>query len=460
MKLLLVYPPFCTPTTIPYSISYLKSFLNDNIERKRKIIEFDTKCIDLNAKWHRLKFNNLYKDIKIANSIEEYGDVLNNFRNQATQIYYDNHQLILNNEEPEYFNDIINKIIEENPTHVALSFVYNSQVFWGTAIINKLNKLGIKCYIGGPAVTDKLKQIAKFANHEVEFLEQINKELNIIKKDEIDMNNLNCNTIVNFNDYDNEDYLSKEPVVPIRTTVACPYKKCTFCTHHANGTYIEYDIDSIVETIKQSKFKHICFIDDYILPMRLKILSEKLKGIGAKWWIQTKPVKEIIPLLKEASLSGLTAISWGLESGSQEILDKIKKGTNIRDIEAVLNESKSHGIINIVYVIFGFPTETKEQFVETIDFLKQNSNNLDMVSTSIFGLQEGSYIYKNPEEFKIKKINREERTLLPPKITYDIQEGMTTKQATRLKDKYSKTLKSLNKLPASFNIYKEQIILF
>lgn len=452
MKLLLAYPPYCTPTSIPYSISYLKSFLKDNIESN-----FEAKCIDLNAKWHKLKFSNLYKDLKTTNNIEEYGKRLNDFREQSGQIYYDNHQLILNNKEPEYFNEIIDIILKEKPSHVALSFVYNSQVFWGTSIINKLKKLGIKCYVGGPAITDKLKKLANYSAHEVDFLEQINKDLNIESKD---MNNLNCNTIVDFNDYEKEDYLSKDIIVPIRTSTSCPYKQCTFCTHHGNGTYYEYNINTIIETIKQSKFNNICFIDDYILPKRLKELAEGLKNLNTRWWIQTKPVKEIIPLLKYAAKSGLRCISWGIESGSQDILNKIKKGTKVNDITSVLTESKKQGIRNVAYVMFGFPSETKEQFIETIQLLKKNDENIDIVSTTIFGLQEGSYIYANPEEFKIKKINREKRTLLPPKITYEVIEGMNTKQATRLKDKYSKTLKKLNKMPPAFNIYKEQIILF
>lgn len=472
MKLLLLYPPYCTPTSVPYSISYLKSFLNDNVKDKN----FSAKCIDINAKWHKLKFNNLYEELKKTNNIEEYGKVLNDFKEQSGLVYYNNHQLILENKDPEFFNDIINQILKEKPTHVALSFVYNSQVFWGTVLINKLKEHNIKCYVGGPAITDKLKKIANYSAHEVEFLEEINKDLNFEQKEnnntkeskinkqtnniKVDMNNLNCNTIVDFNDYEKDDYLSKEIIIPIRTSTSCPYKQCTFCTHHGNGTYFEYNINNILETIKKSKFKNVCFIDDYILPKRLKQLTDGLKGEDVKWWIQTKPVKEIIPLLKDASNAGLRCISWGVESGSQDILDKIKKGTNISDINSVLEESKKCNIKNVVYVMFGFPSETKEQFVETIDLLKKNDKNIDIVSTTIFGLQRGSYIYSHPEEFSIKQIHSEERTLLPPKITYDVVSGMTTEQATRLKSKYSKTLKKLNKLPQAFNIYKEQIILF
>lgn len=454
MKLLLLYPPFCTPTTVPYSISYLKSFLKDNL----KVKDFQVKCIDLNAKWHKLSFKEYYKSIKKSNNLEEYGEVLTKFKENSGSSYSKNHQLILENKEPDYLNEIIDLILKEKPTHVGLSFVYNSQVFWGTIIINKLKEYNIKCYVGGPAVTEKLKKVATYCTHEVDFLEKLNESQGINHNTE--MNELDCNTIVDFTDYDKDDYLSKEIIAPIKTSSSCPHKSCTFCTHHGNLPYFENSIKNIVRTIEKSNLKNIFIIDDYVLPKRLKQLAESLSGKDINWWIQTKPVKEIIPILKRASLSGLKAVSWGVESGNQEILNKIKKGTKVQDIEKVLEESHKNKITNIVYIMFGFPTETKEQFIDTINFLKNNEKNIDMVSTTIFGLQEGSYVYDNPEEFGINKIKREERTLLPAKITYEVSEGMTNEEATRLKHRYSKTLKKLNKLPQGFNIYKEQIILF
>jgi hypothetical protein len=57
MKLLLVYPPFCTPTVPPYSITYLKSFLSANTK-------LEIKCLDLNAKFHKKVFEDLYQRLK------------------------------------------------------------------------------------------------------------------------------------------------------------------------------------------------------------------------------------------------------------------------------------------------------------------------------------------------------------------------------------------------------------
>jgi anaerobic magnesium-protoporphyrin IX monomethyl ester cyclase len=62
--------------------------------------------------------------------------------------------------------------------------------------------------------------------------------------------------------------------------------------------------------------------------------------------------------------------------------------------------------------MFGFPSETEKEFIDTIDFLKENDVNIDLISTSVFGLQKESYIYSHPNEFGIEKIFEEERTVL------------------------------------------------
>ena len=54
MNLLLIHPPFCTPTVPPYAITYLASFISANSDMK-------VKCLDLNAKFHKMKFPALYQ---------------------------------------------------------------------------------------------------------------------------------------------------------------------------------------------------------------------------------------------------------------------------------------------------------------------------------------------------------------------------------------------------------------
>src|SRR3989344_3001369 len=121
MKLLLVYPPFCPPSMPPYSISYLKSFLTDNLK-------ITIKCLDLNAKFHQLKFSEYYQKIKSKKynqDINQYGTILAEFENASRLVYAENNRKILHNQLPEYYQEILTAILKEKPNIVAFSFVYN-----------------------------------------------------------------------------------------------------------------------------------------------------------------------------------------------------------------------------------------------------------------------------------------------------------------------------------------------
>ncbi len=418
MKLLLIYPPFCTPTIMPYSISYLKAFIekNSNIE---------VKCLDLNAKFHKLKFKEFYKDCNYTE-----------FHNASKKVYSENNRAVLKNIKPEFFEELLKEINKESTDEIAFSLVYNSQNFYTKALIDSLKQ---KCITGGPGVSSKTKAISNFISNEIELLNHFNIEAK------------HFNAQPNFEDYKESDYLTKEIIYPIKASSTCYYKGCAFCTHHNNIPYAELPLPNLKEN------SNYFFIDDMIsLPNLLKI-AKQMKN--SRWWAQLRPTKELIPHLKELSKAGLKSVAWGVESGSQDILNKMNKGTKVKDVAEVLKAAKEAGVINTVYIMFGFPTETEEQFLETIDFLKNNSENIDLVSTSLFGLQKGSPVYKNPKHYKIKEIIETKRTLLDEKISFTTDEGLTPEQLSKLRKKYASTINKINKLPRILNYVKEQTLL-
>jgi len=139
-------------------------------------------------------------------------------------------------------------------------------------------------------------------------------------------------------------------------------------------------------------------------------------------------------------------------------LKLMNKGTNKEEVEKVLKHSHEVGIKNVVYIMFGFPGETREEFLETIQFLKDNDEYIDLVSVSIFGLQKDSQVYKNPKKFKITKIIEEQRTVLEPRLTYEVSSGLTNKEAIKLRNNYKKTIEKINKYPRKMNFFREHML--
>jgi tRNA A37 methylthiotransferase MiaB len=153
------------------------------------------------------------------------------------------------------------------------------------------------------------------------------------------------------------------------------------------------------------------------------------------------------------------SISFGVESGNQKILDLMRKGTNVKDIKKVLCESHQAGIKNIVFIMFGFPGEDKESFMDTINFLKENSDCLDIVSAAVFGLQEGSYVYEHPDEFEVYDVCKK-GTPLGKSIGYKVKNGLDEKNAKAMKEMLIKEIRKINKMPRIVCLLKEQSLFF
>ena len=222
---------------------------------------------------------------------------------------------------------------------------------------------------------------------------------------------------------------------------------------------MEVDVQLIRNAIIRSGVRNVFFIDDMISKPRLLEIAACLDGMNVRWWCQLRPTKDLLGIFPQLSASGLQAVCWGLESASQRILDLMQKGTQICAVEEVFRQSYEAGIKNMVYVMFGFPSETKEEFLQTIDFLKANKDYIFVVSPSIFGLQKGAQLFVRPKEFGITVNQKEDRLFLEGRILYEVSSGLTHDQARRLRGRFSKTLKGLNKVPAVFKDYKEQILL-
>ncbi|MBI4924705.1 MAG: radical SAM protein [Bdellovibrio sp.] len=192
----------------------------------------------------------------------------------------------------------------------------------------------------------------------------------------------------------------------------------------------------------------------------LLALAKVLQLLDVKWWVQLRPTKDLIPALPTLAQAGLHTVCWGVESGNQRILDLMKKGTNIQDIQNVLATSHNSGIKNMVYIMFGFPTETKEEVMHSFDFLTEQNKNIDLICSSIFGLQHGSAIYEHPEKYHITQINEKQRIVLDPKVTYTTASGLTTEQAKKIRHRHMHRLNAINKVPKVFDYVKEQMLLF
>ena len=87
-------------------------------------------------------------------------------------------------------------------------------------------------------------------------------------------------------------------------------------------------------------------------------------------------------LLKKIKKSGCMKISWGLDSGSEEMLKYINKGITLPVAREILKSSAKAGIINQIYLIFGYPTENDGHLEQSYNFVEQNKKFIDNIIIS------------------------------------------------------------------------------
>lgn len=215
-----------------------------------------------------------------------------------------------------------------------------------------------------------------------------------------------------FSDLDLQRYFSPHPVLPVLTCRGCYWRRCAFCIHYKSAglTYRRHSPEHIIEELKShadNGIRHFNFVDEMISPEHFRKLAQAIIAakLDIKYYALAKPVKQFTPeLLSFIKESGCQYLIWGVESGSQRMLDLMDKGTKVSDIAGVLQTSRQAGLFNHVFILFGFPTETKEDFAQTLRFLEENKNAIYGVNISSFNLNKGSPVFDNPERFSITRV--------------------------------------------------------
>ena len=171
------------------------------------------------------------------------------------------------------------------------------------------------------------------------------------------------------------------PFTIIYTSKGCPYS-CIYCTV-ANTKWKEKSVDKILEEIKYLKerfnIKAVSFFDETFTLNRKRVIKLCKEFINEKinliWYCNTRVNlvdKELLKLMYEAGCRG---ISYGVESGSQEILDNAIKSQTVEQAENAIKWTKEARIKVYCSFILGLPGETWETIKETLDFVKRTLPN-------------------------------------------------------------------------------------
>jgi radical SAM superfamily enzyme YgiQ (UPF0313 family) len=167
-----------------------------------------------------------------------------------------------------------------------------------------------------------------------------------------------------------------------KLTVAhgCYWKKCSFCD--VSLDYISrYEaiaattlVDRIEAIIKETGQTGFHFVDEAAPPKALRALAVELhkRNRAISWWGNIRFEKSFTPeLCAVLADSGCIAVSGGLEVASDRLLKLMKKGVSVAQVARVTHAFTEAGILVHAYLMYGFPTQTVQDTVDALEYVRQ-----------------------------------------------------------------------------------------
>ncbi|MGB2273045.1 MAG: B12-binding domain-containing radical SAM protein [Flavicella sp.] len=192
----------------------------------------------------------------------------------------------------------------------------------------------------------------------------------------------------------------------------CYWGKCSFCD--VSLDYIKiYEpvaakllVDRMEQMIAQTGETGFHFVDEAAPPALMKALAIEIiqRDINVTWWTNIRFEKsftnDLCLLLKE---SGCIAVSGGLEVASDRLLQLIEKGVSVAQVARVTNFFTNAGILVHAYLMYGYPTQTIQETIDSLEMVRQlfEQGTLQSGFWHQFSLTTHSPIGKAPQDYGI-----------------------------------------------------------
>lgn len=194
----------------------------------------------------------------------------------------------------------------------------------------------------------------------------------------------------------------------------CYWGKCTFCDvtldYIARYEPVTADLlcDRIQTLIRQTGERGFHFVDEAAPPAMMRELALELlrRNLNITWWANIRFEKTFdSDLCRLLAASGCVAVSGGLEVASDRLLKMIRKGVTIDQVTRVTHAFTDAGIMVHAYLMYGFPTQTEQETIDSLEIVRQLFEQ-DVIQSGfwhLFSMTAHSPVGKNPELFGVEK---------------------------------------------------------
>lgn len=367
---------------------------------------------------------------------------------------------------------VIDSIVKENPGLVGISVTATSQVMPAFTLARLLKEKcrDVHITMGGSVFTkliDNLQENHTLFDHIdsfivfegehalLELIEQLDgkkdfgKVPNLIYKDgnKIRVNrpfhieDINSLPTPDYDGFPLDQYLSPMRVLPLQSSRGCYWRKCTFCNLHVDSLRFRLrNLDLVLEdmaTLKEKyKTRYVFFSDECIPVKHLDNLSARLIAAdnGVKWMAGVRFDKRLTKdILRKARDAGCLKIVFGLESSNKRILSLMDKGIEVETVRNIVKYCLDSDVAIHMYVIVGFPSETREEALETLDFVISDERLMKSRGASclpcLFELEKHAPIMRDPGKYGLTSIGHPKQDDMSLGYFFETNKGMTPDEA-------------------------------
>ncbi len=269
----------------------------------------------------------------------------------------------------------------------------------------------------------------------------------------------------NYKGFPLDQYLAPYTVLPVQFSRGCYYKDCAFCAltlDHQN--FRQKDpmkvVDELESLSKLYDTPYFFFTDECLALSPTKRLCKELinRKLDLQWTAELRFEKNLSrALLSSMREAGCQKIVFGLETYNERLMDFMVKGITQENVNRICSDCVDLGIAVHCYVIVGFPTETEEESLETMNFIVNNTKLNTSYGFScqpcLFDLEKEAPIMSDPGAYGVQRIMRPASEDLSLGFFYEVKSGMTPDQAEKVYQYvYEKISEVVCELPFNYSM--------
>lgn len=296
---------------------------------------------------------------------------------------------------PFFRSRLIDLLERHAPRHVGISINYLSQALSGFALIGLVRQLapGVTVVVGGGLITSWMSS-SRWSEPFSGLIDQC-----IAGPGESSLLELlGCDggceagpACPDFSGLPVNDYLSPGFVLPYSCSSGCYWNRCSFCPERAEGSrfrmkspqQVREELEVVVTRYRPTLL-HL--LDNAVPPAVLASFSADRPGVPWYGFARISEQLADLDVCRTLRASGCVMLKLGLESGSQQVLDRLDKGIDLQVAARVLANLRQVGIATYVYLLFGTPAEDESDARQTLRFVCEQHRAITYLNLAIFNM--------------------------------------------------------------------------